>query len=312
VPDAIARFEAAYGERVGALPAPPTDARSVRSLEELIAPLRLPDALRRWWERLAPSTLPMGADQGPLGRPFEAEFLDPARVYYRWLAARDHPGRMPEALLPVSAWGDTVRFADLTAGGAMYVWTVGTPYARPWVASVEDWIDLAASALRDEASRVLELGGGARWVILRMPEIKAHGPPIDLRDRAAWPAAWRDASRLFEGRRAVPERALSISELQWAAGAGTVCGAVSESTRTAAGSRLEVLGGTGWLDAWCPADVPGLWLVRDPALFELDVSTDVGAWPPDAADDAPNVLQRAIMAAPPEAVVTAVRLRSYG
>jgi hypothetical protein len=91
MPDAIARFEAAYAERVGAVPARPADPRPVRSVEELIAPLRLPDALRRWWERFAPSTLPIGPGQGPLGRPFEPEFLDPARVYYRWQAARDHP-----------------------------------------------------------------------------------------------------------------------------------------------------------------------------------------------------------------------------
>jgi hypothetical protein len=287
VADALARFEAAYAERVGAPPPPPPPA-GLRALEALIAPLWLPDALRRWWERFGP--LPMGPNPG-MGTPFVPELADPALAYYRWRAARDRPGHMPEALLAAAVWGPTVRFVDLTDGGTVYDWTAGTATLAPRFAAFEDWIEAVTDALLDEATRVLDLGGDARWADLAARPPQDPGlPSVDL--RAPWPERWRDASARFDGRRITPERELSISELLWSRpGAATVWGLATEVSADDTGSRLRVLDGTGWLDAWCPADVPGLWLVRDANVCELDVTLD---------------------GAPAEAIVTDVRLRSYG
>jgi hypothetical protein len=258
----------------------------VRAVEALIAPLELPDTLRRWWERFGP--LPMGPNPG-MGTPFVPEFADPALMYYRWQAARDRPGQMPEALLPAAVWSGTVRFVDLTDAGTVYDWTSGTAALVPRFAAFEEWIAAVTDTLLDDdATRVFDLGDGVRWAdLVAVPARDPGLPAVDL--RAPWPDRWREASALFDGRRVVPERELSIAELLWSRpGAATVWGLVS-----GADSQLSVLDGTGWLRAWCPPEVPGRWLAGDRNICELDVTTDVGARPEDA-------------------VVTGVRLRCYG
>jgi hypothetical protein len=113
----IDRLTRAVGATGVAVPDVGGNVDALTRLEEEIAPLRMPAALRRLWERVAPSNLPVGPwpeSSRQFGCPVVA---DPAFAFYAWTCARDFPGIVPEALVAVAFSPPVFRFVELATAG---------------------------------------------------------------------------------------------------------------------------------------------------------------------------------------------------
>lgn len=286
----------------------------IAGLERELAPLRLPDGLRDLWSRLPVGALGLGPDSAAV-RPFTTWFADLSVSWWLWRASRDRPGLMPEALLPVAWHGNAMHLVELAgddAGGArVFEWRRDTAELKLMYPSVEAWLGAVADLVADESARLLQLDDEARWLMVsedRERELRrshAVGGVGDVvaSDRATWPRRWQEASRGFDDRRPRRPRELSISEFLWEPPTtATVAGVLRRGTSGPGPARLHLADGTAWLDVWCPAELPGLWLTELEHAVEFDVTPGAGA-----ASLLPGSAPY-----PPQATATSLRLRTFG
>ena len=128
---------AALGESGARVPAPPADLTLVRRLEAEIAPLRLPAALRRFWERIDPRTLALRIYVPP---------ADLELCLTTWREMRDDVEPEPVGLFPWCYESHNHLLIELDAPGAaagtIFEWGFGDSNYRLHCASLEDWLRL--------------------------------------------------------------------------------------------------------------------------------------------------------------------------
>jgi hypothetical protein len=288
-------------------------------LEQELAPLRLPAELRELWARLQVGAVPLGP-RNPIVAAFTTWFADLSLCWWLWRAIRDRPGLMPEVLLPVVWYGGVMQLVELaddaSDGGRIFEWRRGAGELEPCYPSIGTWLGVLADLVADDAARLKRTGVYPLWLDvseerereLRLDRFVPDTDALVASDPTTWAQHWRAVSRAFDDRRPRRQTELSISEFVWdPPGAATVAGLLRWGTVRPGPARLQLADGTGWLDVWCPAELPGLWLTEHEKAVELDVTADVSAWPP--SDVSNPEWPRPY---PPQATATSLRLRTFG
>ncbi len=268
-----------------------------------------------------------GSDFDPLPR----EFDDPALCLWAWKASRDGSGPLPAILMPVSSIGDVVRLVELgdagdagEAGGAVYDWARGGHEVERRFDSVEAWLYTLAEALGDTSTFAFESEpeivsvtfDGARYAELTRARGSAGGR-VSLK-KELLPKRWQRASATFAERheRRRPETSVAVWRTSEVA-AATVSGVMLTLNLSDEGARALLVDGTAIVDCWCPARVPGSWLIsyrnehgRQPLFpFELDLAR---LEPAARSPARPETLAEALGSRRAEAEVQALRLRPFG
>ena len=270
---------------------PATDAATIATISEDVAPHVLPAELRRFWEqvdadRIAVFTFPM------LRGPAHAlEILS-------WLRENEPPVPVgfPPMLLPVDYASQCYCVIELASewneGGVILEWDVDV---LPLVShTLADRIDMLAALL---AGELFERGDGGVSIDhraeqeLRSARLDASGPhPVYgglhaiPRELGSWPAHWLAASGIDLRDREPLGATHSIAELVAAAAVGPVTGRVHGEVIRLVGSGdgalVVVDDGTASLDVWCPGGTSP-WGPVHRRRFELEVTADgpVGALP---------------------------------
>ncbi|HEV7755198.1 MAG TPA: hypothetical protein VGO94_04995 [Mycobacteriales bacterium] len=256
---------------------------TVAEIVAAVAPLRLPDELLRFWERVDPRTVTVG--------PYPS-LASPDFALQTWRDHRDAPGQVPRILFPVAYESHGFRLVELhgpaTRGGACFGWGYTDAEFRLEFTSLTEYVDLLVTMIElgeFTTHRTLtrtrhEFDPDGRWgdaVVVRLAARLPH--PVYGNARAVdatatrWPEHWLAADGAEDR---TPRGATArITDLLAAAEAGnpargTIRGRVVELAGTAKGVRVRVNDGTDVLDVWCPAAVCAF----GPAMrreFEFDV-----------------------------------------
>lgn len=297
--DAVGRLAAAY-RSAGLPPIRRADAGIDRTLGEIqreIAPLRLPDELRQFWQLVDPLTITVA----PYPHPTDARFaLD------SWKSHRDEfPGMTPRLLFPVAYESHGFLFVELEDGrghaGAILEWGyAGSPfYVR--FGALRDYVDLLATMIElgelthheRETHSWVEFDPERRWADAQTVRLANVQPLPRLgsvreidEDVRQWPEHWLASNGLTSESRVPRGATTTVAELLHGAAGGTAMRGTIRATVTrlagsGGGSRVAVDDGTGVLDLWCPAAVS----IYGPVIrraFEFDVVVQPQ---PDAAPD---------------------------
>ncbi|WP_456818642.1 hypothetical protein [Cellulomonas sp. URHB0016] len=295
---ALDRLETAYKKQglPPIRPAKDVDALLAEIRAE-IAPLRLPQELERFWQRVDPASISVG----PYPHPTDAAF-----ALHCWKSHRDEfPGMTPRLLFPVAYESHGFLFVELEdgrgSGGTVFRWAyAGSPYyvLFPTLSAL---VDLLATMIelgefvhhQLETHSWIEFDPDNRWDDALSVRLSAaqplrhfgHDRELD-EDVLAWPEHWLLADGLTPETRRLRGATTTISELlrQAATGAvseGTVRAVVTSLAGSGAGNRVAIDDGSGVLDLWCPSAV----CTYGPIIrteFEFDVVVRPG---PDPAPD---------------------------
>src|ERR1044072_7990331 len=134
-------------------PSPPTDLSSMRELEAAIAPLRVPEPVRRFWQRVDPATLRARSHPGLHGTDFALRC---------WRSARDEfTSYQPLALLQIAYESHQCTSVELDqpgiAGGALLEWTLADGGFERRFAGLQGWLVSPAELLLTGRFAVHEL-----------------------------------------------------------------------------------------------------------------------------------------------------------
>jgi hypothetical protein len=186
-------------------PEPPAEPPDFAEIAATIAPMSLPEDVRRWWERVDPWSVRVLAHPGPIRWDFALE---------GWIQHRDEfPEIAPRSLFLVgyASWTcmSVELDSDLNPGGALFEWRLedGGFYLRHH--DLAGWLDRITSLLAagdferrngGEAGPRLLLKDQAG--ILAMHDLPRAVPPSPVhgdvtlygRDAEAWPPHWRELS----------------------------------------------------------------------------------------------------------------------
>ena len=306
---------------------PPADLTSLEELEAAIAPLRIPPAVRRFWERVDTRTL--RARTGP-------NLHGPDLALSGWLSGQEY-GLEPPALLPI-AWEATCMGVELEQpgiqGGALFEWDIDGPFERRfddlqgWLLYLTWLLDTGRFAEREATDGPFayvpdpddwEVEPGWRPQLEPHP---VHGVITEIgRDILEWPAHWQLSAGLtpdlIEPRGATHTIAALMGTDPSQPAEATLRARVVSLTSVGAATTVRVDDGTGLLVIHCPAGTNLL----GPVLgdwFEFDVRVPAGprqvaGEPSTVALDEPDPEERlearfiAQYGQPAGAVATAVR-----
>ena len=174
-------------------PQPPADASSLAALEGELAPLRLPETLRRLWQRIDVRSLAL--DTYP-------RLSDPDFALFGWRLNRDGVLSVPLSMLPFCYESHNHLLIELEdgedAGGTIFEWGFGDGSLRIRFAGLEDWLAVLVAAL-DEGSfeRHDAWQAPACW-----STSTATGP---WRKRGLWPSAPMPHTRMRASSRSMSQ-----------------------------------------------------------------------------------------------------------
>lgn len=189
IDDAIDDLLAAIGEH--GLPAPkePSTHQDFARLERTIAPLTLPPDLRRFWQRIDPTTLPVVHG---------AELSSPAAALRNWQNGQaESEFRDPAHLLPIG-YGSSefvgVALSGESEGGSVWAWFLDDDYLGLVFPTLAGYFRSTAQSLRD--GRVEEREEGDAQVRIDTVEFDDNPFRLALADKASRkrsdPATWPD------------------------------------------------------------------------------------------------------------------------
>ncbi|RKQ90385.1 hypothetical protein C8N24_0187 [Solirubrobacter pauli] len=180
---------------------PPTSLEALQQLEAEIAPMRLPDQVRRLWTLVDAASLRVHT---------WPRIIPPSVALVNWRQTRDDfEGRVPLVLVDVGYENLQTMSIELDVdelpGGALFEWDVsGDEFTRRFN-QLADWIDYVALLIRrgifNRADRgdgpVLEVPGyplhEAEIAMRTVPgEHPVHGRALDVdTDSSSWPVHWQ-------------------------------------------------------------------------------------------------------------------------
>jgi hypothetical protein len=304
-------------EAAGA-PAPeaPSDHAGLVALQGEIAPLRLPDTLRRLWERVSIGSFAL------VTYPF---LSTPEVALGGWRLNRDTDLLVPAGMLPFCYESHNHLLVELEGagvpGGAVFEWRFTDTSLRLRCAHVDDWLDSLVTLLEDRLFERREGTAGDRLVVdverhraLLAERLDARGPHplygalrVLATERDSWPDHWARATAPLLAAREARGASATVRELLAAARAAearaTLSGVRSNLSIGADRSwRVLLADSTGVLDVHCPVDTPGFHSLGDSPLVELDVRAP--KLPPPRA----RVDWRALVVAPEDEAAAEPRL----
>ena len=194
IDDAVALLSAALGALDFRMPRPPESTRDIDDLAAEIAPLRLPDEIRRFWELVDTSTLV--ADRPPK--------LDGPRYALHSWKTHHSPG-FPEVLLPIGHESWSLLMVELhgpsdTLGGPLVEWAYGDQDFRYVAESLADWVAETAVAVRGQRFERSRDRDGVELALLehiiRPPDHRpGNGGATNIPvESSHWPGRWRNPS----------------------------------------------------------------------------------------------------------------------
>lgn len=192
IDEAIDDLLAAIAEHGLPAPKPPSGQKDVARLERAIAPLKLPPDLRRFWERVDPTTL--SVIHG-------AELISPAESLRNWQDAQAMKEfRDPAQLLPIGydSWEFVgVALSGARDGGTVWAWLLDDDYLGLVFPTLAAYLVSTAQWLRN--GRVEEREDGDEHVRIDTAAFAdnpfrlalAARPSRSRSDPATWPEEWR-------------------------------------------------------------------------------------------------------------------------
>lgn len=325
---AVDRLASALDAAGVALSSTDDDLVVVEEIAAAIAPLRLPEALVRFYERVDPGAL--GIEPHPRCSPLDFALQG-------WLQHRDGaPGMVPEVLFPLCYESWSFLFVELDTpdhpGGRLFDWSYGGSDFRLRFRSVPEWLGVLAEVVEAGAWTPLESASRGRPAIVPDPDVYARVAAKTLgsealvvpEDAESWPPQWHAKGVDPDTEPRGPTH--TISELRAAMAAGQVSATIAGGYSRVAvlaheGERLTVVDGTGALDVWCPASVARYHALGAADYIEFDVTGGIapGDWQPPRQPEskapsgtaAPNSRRLTFVdwlhRTPPEAIVSALR-----
>lgn len=210
IDDAIDGFLAALSRAGAPAPVAPTDRSVLSELEGAIAPLRVPGAVRRFWQRVAPETLGIDTYPGLHGPKFALE---------SWLMSREFGDADPPALLQLAYESHQCMSVELdqpgVAGGALFEWNLVDGDFERRFNGLEEWLTYLTELLAAGRFSVQDALPRGRVVVLPSPEDweveprwrpplpshPLHGLATHVgRDILEWPEHWRRLTGLTPSR----------------------------------------------------------------------------------------------------------------
>jgi hypothetical protein len=261
---------------------PPADRGALDALVDLIAPYELPAGLRRFWERVDPTTL--AVEPWPeLLRPQDAgDCYREDRQFF--------PLSGPPLLLPIGAHSDARQLVELkserSADGPIFFSEASTPF-RLQYRGVVDFVGVLAEAIEDGA---IERRGGFNVLDERViaeraaarlrcaPADASYGDALEVpTDPTGWPAHWLASAGIrLEDRRPIGTTH-TIAEFIEAAARKPVSGRIAgEIVRLVAVGHdcfVVVQDESGQLDVFCPAGTSP-WALSRRQHFEIEITPE--------------------------------------
>lgn len=290
----------------------PATLADLEELEAELAPMRLPEAARRFWARVDVRTLRV--------EPFPA-FAGPDWASQTWRMARDEFAEFqPLALVMIGYTSHVCMSVELdvedVAGGALFEWRNDDriEFTRRFD-GVAEWVEHVARLVRDGSYTRLD---GERGPSLRLPDADdadtmrpVHGTALHVGgDILEWPAHWQRANglrpehlRLRGATHTVAEVLASPPERELRA---TIAARVVNLSAGAGWTRARVDDGTGRMDVMCepPATLLGP-CVHQWYEFDVVVSPGPRRLPADIRESAES-------SGDPVADLAAVYMARYG
>lgn len=259
---------------------PATDAE-IASLQNLVAPLRIPADLEHLWRRLdrAPSRMVDRLDFVPVAQAIEFR--------------KDHD--WPAALLTIAYESHQFRFVELdapdrTGGGAVWDSMYSDDDIREVAPSLADLLDAVATAWEDGIAWPYDVAGfhTTDWDHDAWEGMLAERWPARRRvsvEIVRWPSRWLEIQGI-DAADAHPRGATATIAGLRTQGAGwtetaTIDGIITGLVGTAEGSRVLFDDGTGQLVVFIPRGADTFQYARNGTRVELDLrpfsaSVDVG------------------------------------
>jgi hypothetical protein len=266
---------------------PATDEVSLEDVDAAVAPYELPGDLRRFWERVDPSSLAV--------RTFP-DLLAPAAALKLRQAELDETSAGfplgPPPLLCTIAYASSVSLSvELGSarglGGTIFRWAYDEPGFRIEYRMLADLFDVLTELVSEDA---LEHNGGFVFLPDGADEAKRlerlrHAGPHPLYGDAPevsgrledWPEHWLEASRIDLESRVPLGTTHTIDELVTAAAAGPVTGRIAGTVTRFVGIGRDAVvlvdDGTRPVDVWCPAGTSP-WGPVHRGRFEFEVTLE--------------------------------------
>lgn len=307
------------------------DAESLTSLDEALAPLRLPEDLHRLYERLNPAALPLVTYPG---------LTDLEFALWGWRQHVEHePGdpANPAGLFAFAyeSWNHLLIELD-GAGvepGAVFEWGFGGDDFKLRCVSFGDWLDVTVKALehgdfevRKRDGRAVVVVDAERWRLMARDRLQEHLPhPLYGTETAFaegeedWPEHWHRSDAL--GRETPPPDATArtVAELLQACREGPSHATLEGrfmvlSLRAGQSTRIVLWDRSGKIDIECPSTISGAARLRMEGEAKVEVEAPragppdgrLGIWATQVAE--PNATGDVIDVTVPQAVALIVRV----
>jgi len=270
----------------------PSDAAILERIEAAITPLRLPTAVRRFWDLVDLASIYVH----PHPDLTSAEF-----ALQTWEShVSEAPGMVPRVLFPIGYESHSHLFVELDGpdqdgGGAIFSWCYGGCDFRLVFADLAGLLDWLTAAVAEGlcVRRADHLYPDAASLVDKAPDLALHPVfgAIDSipQDLSEWPESWLARSDITSERRHPAGADHTIAEVLTEAQLGPmnarIRGTVTELAGSGEGVKVTVTDGTGTMRIWCPAAVTVLG-PRIGGAFEFHITAparDV----PDAPDFGP-------------------------
>jgi hypothetical protein len=275
---------------------PPESLHDLQELEAELAPLRLPEAARRFWTLVDAPTLRVVPYPG---------FITPEMALTFWRLSRDEFRDMqPLALVCVGYASHRCMSVELgvgdSDGGALFEWYVSdaSGFTRRFNA-LGDWVAYIADLVRRGLYRRLDTQQGPVWDVPGYEDTDAeralrptpdphpvYGTALHVGDDILdWPEHWQRVNGVREEDLRPRGATHTIAEVLASDPSNPLVATIGgKVTALAAGAsaRVRVDDGTGALDVFCPANATLLG-PRISDWFEFDIVVDIGPRrvPPD-------------------------------
>jgi hypothetical protein len=273
---------------------PPESLDDLEELEAEIAPLRLPEDVRRFWTKVDAWTLPVSP---------HPTIVSPEAALVLWRQSRDEfRSLQPLVLLEVGYESHVCMSVELDVGairgGALFEWAVDHPFGfTRRFDGIADWLGYIADLLRQGLYRRLEGNDGPVWLVPGHENLEAElalrpTPAVQISgDILEWPRHWQRVNgvhdedlRLRGATHTVAEVLASPPDAELCA---TIAGRVIDYAGGGMGAYVRVDDGTGCLNVSCPAETTlvgprnGEWnefdIVVPPGVRHVPVDPDTAA-----------------------------------
>ena len=266
---------------------PATDEVSVDDVDDAVAPYRLPEDVRRFWELVDPSSLAVRAFPD-LVAPSAALKLQRMELEEGALTV---PRLPPPVLFRIGYASHVSLSSELASpwgpGGTIFRWAYDEDGFRIVYRTFADLLDVLTELVSEGRT---EHNGGFVFLpdgvdeakrLERLHRAGAHplyGDSVEVSsDLGTWPAHWLEASRVDLTDRVPLGATHTIGELVAAAAAGPVTGRIAGTVTRLVGIGRDAVvlvdDGTRPVDVWCPAGTSP-WGPVHKRRFEFEVTLE--------------------------------------